>query len=328
MSSSPHKRRKLSQKQVRAAYEPQVASRQSVASAREGSDAGIAKTNNTPASKARSSSTSGIASFRPPPSVTVGGIEAISANVPYETPLANRQAQKQQSSTLVRSEASTLPSDRSPLVASDDDQDKPTEYARDLSSSSPQSVLCRGLYRFVVREIKQTVPFVIAMVEELPEELPDSLDSTDDKDASLVRVCRSTISRGQRATTNHVPLGTIAHGRRQRAATMSIFNKKGLKKRLPSFKSFRAMWWMNCPWYQQMNDCLPWPILTDQTDEMQRDLQVGRPHLPPKSVFGKGTEVEYFWNEEKSMNSVKAWWWKIPNWWWAIETEKNFCSWQ
>ena len=135
-----------------------------------------------------------------------------------------------------------------------------------------------------MREIKQTVPFVIAVVEELPEELPDSLDSTDDKDASLVRVRRSTIGRGQRATTNHVPLGTIAHGRRQRAATMSIFNKKGLKKRLPSFKSFRAMWWMNCPWYQQMNDCLPWPILTDQTDKMQRDLQVGRPHLPPKSV--------------------------------------------
>ena len=109
MSSSSHKRQKLSQKQVREAYEGQLASSQSVASAREDFDAGIAETNNTPASQqTHSSSTPGIASFRPHSSVAAGGIDAIGANVPYETPLANRQAQQPQSRNLIRSEPSTF----------------------------------------------------------------------------------------------------------------------------------------------------------------------------------------------------------------------------
>ena len=96
MSSSSHKRQKLSQKQARESFDAQMGSLQSVASA------GIAKTNSTPASHARSSSTPGIQSFRHASSVAIG------ANVPYETPLASRQPQQQQSSNVGRSEPSTF----------------------------------------------------------------------------------------------------------------------------------------------------------------------------------------------------------------------------
>ena len=39
--------------------------------------------------------------------------------------------------------------------------------------------------------------------------------------------------------------------------------------------------------------------ITDKTDESDRDLKVGKPQLPPwAQQIKKGTNIEYFWNEE------------------------------
>jgi len=39
--------------------------------------------------------------------------------------------------------------------------------------------------------------------------------------------------------------------------------------------------------------------ITDKTDESDKDLKVGKPQLPPwAKQIKKGTEIEYFWNEE------------------------------
>ena len=262
---------------------------------------------------------------------------------------------------------------------SGDDQDKPTEYAQDLLSSSPQSVLCRGLYRFVVREIKQTVPFVVAVVEELP----DSLDSTDDKDGLVAQrfqdddddddddddmfddytslTPRELEQRLMQALSEYVDQQLAVVDERQQtmsplerslmeggngggnnvniqqeaaeetAALLQVFQgyvvdelsmvpanerwfalaffaaelaelKAGIRRTMlevtDSVERLRLV-------TQHVEETVRMgrarrmaKAVTDQTDEMQRDLQVGRPQLPPKSVFGKGTEVEYFWNEE------------------------------
>merc|ERR1712021_86235 len=40
-------------------------------------------------------------------------------------------------------------------------------------------------------------------------------------------------------------------------------------------------------------------MITDKTDETDKDLKVGKPQLPPwAKQIKKGTNIEYFWNEE------------------------------
>ncbi|KAL7579614.1 hypothetical protein ACA910_007978 [Epithemia clementina (nom. ined.)] len=248
---------------------------------------------------------------------------------------------------------------------------------------TPQSVLCRGLYRFIVREIKQTVPFVIAVVDELvdneknelgmsgdivvhddlfdeddddedDEDLFDDYDSLNpsqleqrlmqglheyvdqqlaavvEKQDSMSPLERSLLERSggpggvgginiqrEAAEETAALLQVFQHyvvdelsaaTPRERWFALSFFaaeltdvnasTRQTMLRLTNGVERLRLI-------TQQVEETVRMgrarkvaKSVTDQTDEMQRDLQVGRPQLPPKSVFGKGTTVEYFWNEE------------------------------
>jgi len=72
--------------------------------------------------------------------------------------------------------ASIVAGDSSSTTTSDNDNDTNIPSSAALTDQ-PTTVLCRGSFRFIVREITQTVPYTVALVEEL---LDDNNNNSDD----------------------------------------------------------------------------------------------------------------------------------------------------
>jgi hypothetical protein len=72
------------------------------------------------------------------------------------------------------------PADQVYMTTSDDDDDDETpSSSSSASGDSISTLLCRGAYRFVVREVLKTIPYPVAIIDEIAD------DDTDEEDSDM-----------------------------------------------------------------------------------------------------------------------------------------------
>jgi len=247
----------------------------------------------------------------------------------------------------------------------------------DNSLPTSNTLLCRGGWRFVVKEIVRSIPFPVAIVDEIQDDADiddsdmfstaideDDDDDDDDDDDELInmpapelihntmRNVQSIITQqledaiaknqmgpleqsiledskiGREGTAINPAVIELAHAE-EMAAVWEVFQMSLVDDIEPSRRRF-AVAIMAAELANLKNDLRQEILLvrngeerlrivlrevmekvgmaqarklassiTDKTDESDRDLKVGKPQLPPwAQQIKKGTNIEYFWNEE------------------------------
>lgn len=253
----------------------------------------------------------------------------------------------------------------------EDDESKSASKTNDDNSTSPNTVLCRGGWRFVVKKVVRTIPYPVVIVDEIQDDANDddsdmfsTVGSEEDDDDEFInmptpelihntmRNIQSIIKQQLEDATAKNQLGPLEQsiledsemGREGQAinpakielahaeemsAVWDVFQMSLVDDIEPSQRRF-AVAIMAAELANLKNDLRKEILLvrngeerlrivlrelkeivgmtqarkmassiTDKTDDSQRDLKVGKPQLPPwAKQIKKGTEIEYFWNEE------------------------------